>query len=151
MSLVSMLSDGRLLAASWCNARRGNAICMPRSHLPATKLIHYALFICLQIHTYARAHAELRLGSLQAAARVFVCACFKVDALSPSKRDLCIVGSPSFFLLRFDMISFFICLKSICNPMQELIPLHTHTHTHTSFVNLFGLCNTSGRCATDPD
>ena len=69
---------------------------------------------------------------------------------------------PEFFLLRFDMISFFICLKSICNPMQELIPLHTpdthkhtHTHTHTHtlfpFVNLFGLCNTSGRRATDPD
>lgn len=62
---------------------------------------------------------------------------------------------PEFFLLRFDMISFFICLKSICNPMQELIPLHTpDTHTNTrahTFVNLFGLCNTSGRHATDPD
>ena len=38
--------------------------------------------------------------------------------------------------------------------MQELIPLHTpdtHTLTHFPFVNLFGLCNTSGRHATDPD
>lgn len=44
--------------------------------------------------------------------------------------------------------------------MQELIPLHTpdthtpdtHTRAHAhTFVNLFGLCNTSGRHATDPD
>lgn len=81
MLFASMLSDNRVRVPAWSDARWENAICMPHSHLPATKLIHYALFICLPIHTY------------------------------------------------------------VC----------THTHTLFPFVNLFGLCNTSGRRATDPD
>lgn len=87
------------LLPSWCDARQENAICMPHSHLPATKLIHYALFICLPLHTYVCTHktGSWLPSSACGCVCVFVCACFKVDALSPSKRDLCITGSQSFF------------------------------------------------------
>lgn len=110
------------------------SVCHALISLPQ-KLIHYALFICLPIHTYVRTHGAA--------------------SWLPSRARVCVYFfSSSLPLLWFDMISFFICLKSICNPMQELIPLHTpdtHTHTHSPFVNLFGLCNTSGQRTTDPD
>lgn len=78
LMFMSMLSDNHLLVPSWCDARRENAICMPHSHLPATKLIHYALFICLLIHTYVCTHTKLCLGSLRGPVCVCVCVCVHV-------------------------------------------------------------------------
>lgn len=118
MSFMSMLSDNHLLVSSWCDARRGNAICMPCSHLPATKIDP----LCpLYLLTDSHLCTHTRSGVLASFEGPCVCVFF----------------SSSLPLLWFDMISFFICLKSICNPMQELIPLHTpDTHTHTPTAHL---------------
>lgn len=59
MLFLSMLSDNHLLYLLGVMPGLENAICMPHSHLPATKLIHYALFICLPIHTCMRTHKTM--------------------------------------------------------------------------------------------
>lgn len=60
--------DNRLRVASWCDARRENAICMPHSHLPATK-IDPLCPLYLLTHSHLTHTHTLSLGFLS------VCVC----------------------------------------------------------------------------